>query len=324
MRKRLNDKEKVYIINSYNKDKLKDISQKLNRPIITIQKFYKRWTERGVISNRKSFNRPKLRNINAVVVSEYLRKNPESKLKDIIKDLNLNCCSLTLSRFLKKMKFSYSNVKVKPKLTEKHIEERLNFALEYQKWTVDDWKNAIFADESSVEIGKRYRKKTWSQRGSERFDFQKKRYCIKYLKVWSFISFDEIGDITFINDKWNSDTYIEILENSVVFSKTNNKILYHDRDTSHKSSKTRKFLEENGIKHVYLPPNSPDINPIENMLFYWKKKIEKERIFTKEGLIQRSNLIWKSISKEYIEALISSLPNRISNIINNKGKITKY
>ena len=69
---RLTDKEKVFIINNYYELKLKEIAFSLKRPIITIKKFHQRWREREMISNKKSFNQPKLRNLDFNTVIDYL------------------------------------------------------------------------------------------------------------------------------------------------------------------------------------------------------------------------------------------------------------
>jgi transposase len=39
-----------------------------------------------------------------------------------------------------------------------------------------------------------------------------------------------------------------------------------DNASFHKSEKTRLLIEKRGAKLLYLPPYSPDLNPIEN---YW-------------------------------------------------------
>ena len=46
-----------------------------------------------------------------------------------------------------------------------------------------------------------------------------------------------------------------------------NIIIVLDNFTSHRANDTVKFAENNRIKLVYLPPYSPDLNPIE---FIWK------------------------------------------------------
>jgi hypothetical protein len=43
----------------------------------------------------------------------------------------------------------------KPGLTEAARIRRLKFCLNHQSWTLDDWKNVIFADETAVVLGYR-------------------------------------------------------------------------------------------------------------------------------------------------------------------------
>ncbi len=55
-------------------------------------------------------------------------------------------------------------------------------------------------------------------------------------------------------------------------------VIILDNFSSHKAKDTAKFTEENGIILVFLPPYSPDLNPIE---FIWKsikKVISREFI----------------------------------------------
>lgn len=46
-----------------------------------------------------------------------------------------------------------------------------------------------------------------------------------------------------------------------------NIVLILDNFSSHKAKITRKYAEDHGINLIYLPPYSPDLNPIE---FIWK------------------------------------------------------
>ena len=40
----------------------------------------------------------------------------------------------------------------RPNLTAVHAKKRIDWAKQYQYWTVEDWKNVIFSDETQIEI----------------------------------------------------------------------------------------------------------------------------------------------------------------------------
>jgi transposase len=48
-----------------------------------------------------------------------------------------------------------------------------------------------------------------------------------------------------------------------------------DNFQSHKAKIARQYAEDHGINLIYLPPYSPDLNPIE---FIWKAKREKYHV----------------------------------------------
>ena len=50
-------------------------------------------------------------------------------------------------------------------------------------------------------------------------------------------------------------------------------VVVMDNATFHKSDKTRKLIEDAGCKLIFLPPYSPDLNPIEIFWANLKAKI---------------------------------------------------
>ena len=48
-----------------------------------------------------------------------------------------------------------------------------------------------------------------------------------------------------------------------------------DNAIFHKSEDTRKIIKENGHQLLFLPPYSPDLNPIENYWAILKGKLKK-------------------------------------------------
>jgi transposase len=67
-------------------------------------------------------------------------------------------------------------------------------------------------------------------------------------------------------------------------------IVIMDNLSSHKGVKVRQLIEETGATLLYLPPYSPDLNPIENAFSKLKALLKKAEERTVNGL-------WKAIGK---------------------------
>ena len=59
-----------------------------------------------------------------------------------------------------------------------------------------------------------------------------------------------------------------------------------DNLSSHKGGRVRELIEERGCKLVYLPPYSPDLNPIEEAFAKLKALLRKAGARTREALME--------------------------------------
>ena len=57
-----------------------------------------------------------------------------------------------------------------------------------------------------------------------------------------------------------------------------------DNPSSHKGSRVRELIEEKGCELLYLPPYSPDLNPIEEVFAKLKALLRRARTRTREPL----------------------------------------
>ena len=72
--------------------------------------------------------------------------------------------STTVLKVLKRNNFRPCKTTKKPSLTEAMMEARYQFALRYKDWTIEDWKNVIWSDETSVILNSRRGKiRSWRQ-----------------------------------------------------------------------------------------------------------------------------------------------------------------
>lgn len=86
------------------------------------------------------------------------RNTREQTLGEIslaIKDKGHKISPTSLQRVLKKYNFRPCKQTRKPALDERMMELRLNFCLKYKDWTLEDWKNIIQTDKTSVVLNSR-------------------------------------------------------------------------------------------------------------------------------------------------------------------------
>jgi transposase len=70
------------------------------------------------------------------------------------------------------------------------------------------------------------------------------------------------------------------LETQLLPSLPKNSVLVLDNARFHKSAKTKELVEQAGCHLLFLPPYSPDLNPIENYWAILKSKVRNLSDFT--------------------------------------------
>ena len=63
-------------------------------------------------------------------------------------------------------------------------------------------------------------------------------------------------------------------------------VVVMDNLSSHKGPRVRQLIEERGCKLMYLPPYSPDFNPIEEAFSKIKGLLRKAEARTREALVE--------------------------------------
>ncbi len=75
---------------------------------------------------------------------------------------------------------------------------------------------------------------------------------------------------------------------------------------------------------AWLPANSPDLNPIENLWGIVKRKMRDTRPNNADDLKATVKETWAFIPPQQCHKLITSMPRRIEAVIKAKGAPTKY
>ena len=93
-------------------------------------------------------SRQKRAYIHAVTVGG--KENASEAVKELQETEGVNVSRWPIRRALKQAGLSSRVKQKKPKLSLKHIRDRLDFAKKYRNWIVSDWERVIFSDECKI------------------------------------------------------------------------------------------------------------------------------------------------------------------------------
>jgi len=102
--------------------------------------------------------------------------------------------------------------------------------------------------------------------------------------------------------------------------------LYQDNDPKHTSELVSNFLEENGVVWWPSPPESPDLNPIENIWGSLKQYLRNSyKPRNLDELKQGIQQFWNSLTPEVCQRYISHIANKvIPKVIQVNGEPSGY
>ena len=102
--------------------------------------------------------------------------------------------------------------------------------------------------------------------------------------------------------------------------------LMQDGAPGHSAASTRQELQDRGIRTIFWPAYSPDLNPIETVWNEMKDWIqdhypEKMNYDQLRGAVMAA---WQQISVDFLNDLIDSMPKRCEAVIMANRMHTKY
>ena len=238
----------------------------------------------------------------------------------------------TILRRLAENNMVYGNYKLKPLLTNKHKYDRLSWA---KKNLNTDWSTVIFSDEMSI-WKNRDTGKCWYNKGNQKIKGNI-RHPIK-MHVWACItsvganSLSETQGITLgglesfitFNGNLNTSRYVDFLFEHLITIYRHPYIFQQDNSPIHTSKKATDFFNNHNIKTLKWPPNSPDLNPIENLWSLVKRNISKLDDVTDDNFNEKIKECLNKIDYSIIHNLISSMHIRIQKVIENDGDVIDY
>ena len=157
-----------------------------------------------------------------------------------------------------------------------------------------DGRRFVFVDECSTNISLSpiY---GWSRRG--------KRVCFEVSRNWganvtlvSSMSLEGMGPSMAVEGATTKAVFETYVEQVLIPWLSPGQIVVMDNLSSHKGSRVRELIEARGCELHYLPPYSPDLNPIEEAFAKIKALLRKVEARTREALIEAVGWALDSVS----------------------------
>ena len=242
----------------------------------------------------------------------------------------------TIRTYIRRLGFGNQIARRKPYLTIDHRAKRLAFARKHRHWTEEDWKNVIWTDESSFELGKTSRQIRVWRKVHEAYEskclaptFKSGRSSVM---IWgAFTGFDKSPLVIMPEGERTATDFVHNVYDGTLSAfyfmhdHPHDLTLMEDGAPIHRSKFTQQWRMAYGIKKLDWPPNSPDLNPIENLWKLVKNLLRHHnRPRNKQEMVQTIEAVWNEVSMDQLQKLIASMPRQMEAVISAKGGSTKW
>jgi hypothetical protein len=277
-------------------------------------------------------------------LKKLIQENPEASVRDLEGELKAYFGEeyalpkkSTIQNFIQRNDLKVIRLLKRPFISEQNRLKRLEFVARHLQDPDALIDATIWSDETTVRKApkdKAISYRVHSSVNAEDLPFncqiQQGGFSVMF---WGCISVWGIGPLVALEGSQNQHTYTELLQKYLVpeFEAAKrafgiNFIFMQDNAPCHKTRKVISFLERKRIPTLDWPPQSPDLNPIENI---WN--IIKTRRYKKFGiphskveLIEQIFKIWEELTVEDAENCIGNMERRFQEVVRMNGRPTRY
>ncbi len=219
----------------------------------------------------------------------------------------------------------------KPLLTIAQIKKRMIFCKQHKNWTSDQWAKVLWSDESKfVQFGAIHHhvRRPAGCRFQGQFTVPTTKSCASVM-VWGCFVASGRGGLHFLpkGTTMNGANYCELLKDKLEIWMGCRQCDHFQQDNGscHMAKVVTKWLTLQNIAVIQFPPNSPDLNPIENLWYLIKTKVAGKKVSSIIALKEAITQVWcTEIMPDLCRTLSESMPRRIEMVLKAKGHHSKY
>lgn len=132
----------------------------------------------------------------------------------------------------------------------------------------------VYVDESGIDLAM-CKDRGWSAKGSPILAKKSGKYYERTNIIAALTGNKSIAPMIF-NGSCNSKLFETWVEKFLIRELKAGQVVIMDNASFHKSQKTRELIESAGCKLIFLPPYSPDLNPIEKFWANMKRYVRNK------------------------------------------------
>ncbi|GFX02730.1 transposable element Tcb2 transposase [Trichonephila clavipes] len=289
-RKETTIEERKLVIKLSNEGKSqRNIVKVVGRSVNCIQKILQKFKKTGMLANNEGRGRKKI--VNSITERRVIHqvkidsKISAPKIAASTSDtLGRSVSAETVRRVLRKAGYNGRVARKKPLIGKRNRVKRLKFAKEHILKPQQFWNEVIFSDESKFNI----------------FGSDGRRM------VWRKPNTSHHPKHTIRNVKHGGGSVMQ------------------DNDPKHTAFVVKEWLLYHCRNQLNTPPQSPDLNVIENLWSHLERAVQKHQITSNKQLKSVLQEEWLNIAPETTRHLEESMPRRLEAVISAKGYATKY
>ena len=272
---------------------------------------------------------PKLTPALKQLIEDAMKEDDETtatQLQGILAARNVYVSLATIVRNRLELGWTYRGSAYCQLIRQPNKEKRLEWA---RKYIHDDFENVIWTDETSVQI-ETHKRLCYRKEGEPPRPKPRPKHPTK-VHVWAGISKIGATPVCIFEGTMNAQLYCKILEKTLVpfiqvkFPPPRVHRFMQDNDPKHTSRAAQQFFATHNINWWHSPPESPDMNPIENLWHEMKDFLRREiKPQTKEELILGIETFWDTVDVFKCQRYINHLRKVLPKVIEVGGEPTGY
>lgn len=258
----------VYYYKTNRSATYKSIARIFGVSVATVGRILRQYRQTGSAcpATRKRVLKPK---VDPDWLRNYLMANPNSRLKDCRtayeQATNIRVSMSTMCKMVKLIGYSHKKKEIRAAEQDSERVKQLRAEFEQGQQSLDG-SRLVFIDESGMRLEETSRY-AYAPRGKKAYG-KEPHSTRKWIAMIGAIALDGIRSFVNIEAATTSEVFRAFVTQHLVPSLHKGDCVIMDNLSAHKDRASIAAIESVGAKVLFLPPYSPDLNPIEKM---WSK-----------------------------------------------------